>query len=265
MSTQLAKLLPEGIARHVRTGRDLMAARRRAPEDECLPTGCEPLDRLLRGGVHRGRMTELVSRGSSGRFSMVLSALAATTQRGDAAALIDLGDALSPAAADAAGIHLERLLWVRPTHVKEALMAMEAVIACGMPLVALDLGIPPLPGGRGVEAFWLRLTRSAQNRRCAVLVAAPYRVTGTAAHAVVEVQERRADWSGHGLQPRLLSALSNRLQLTRGPGWQRSSDETITFHMQSAVAEAPSPMEKATSAEPAQAPCDPLLRRRAIA
>lgn len=244
-SPQLAQLLPaelfpEGFARNLRTGRDLMIARRRAPEDEYLTTNCEPLDRLLQGGLRRGRLTELVSWGSSGRFSMVLGALSATTRSGEAAALIDLGDALSPSSADAAGVDLERLLWVRPHNIKEALLATEAVIACGMPLVILDLGVPPVPGGRGVEAFWLRLTRSAQSRRSAVLVTSPYRVTGTAAHVVVEVKDRRAVWHGSGLQPRLLAQLSNRVQLAKGPGRQRARAETLAFRPQSAVADASS-------------------------
>ena len=83
------ELFPEGLARSLRTGRDLMVASKRAIEDEHLPTHCEPLDRLLQGGIRRGRLTELVSWGSSGRFSMVLGALSATTRGGEAAALID--------------------------------------------------------------------------------------------------------------------------------------------------------------------------------
>lgn len=230
-------MFPEGLAGSLRTGRDLMVARKRAIEDEHLPTHCEPLDRLLQGGIRRGRLTELVSWGSSGRFSMVLGALSATTQGGEAAALIDLGDALSPSSADAAGVELERLLWVRPRNIKEALLATEAVIACGMPLVILDLGVPPVPGGRGAEAFWLRLHRSAQSRRSAVLVTSPYRVTGTAAHVVVESKDRQAVWHGSGLQPRLLAQLSNRIELAKGPGWQRTSAENLVFRPQSSVAE----------------------------
>ena len=253
------ELFPEGLARSLRTGRDLMVARKRAIEDENLPTHCEPLDRLLQGGIRRGRLTELVSWGSSGRFSMVLGALSATTRGGEAAALIDLGDALSPSSADAAGVELERLLWVRPRNIKEALLATEAIIACGMPLVVLDLGVPPIPGGRGAEAFWLRLHRSAQSRRSAVLVTSPYRVTGTAAHVVIESKNRRVAWHGSGLQPRLLAQLSNRIELAKGPGWQRMGAENLIFRPQSSVAEAaPDPGSSAGTAAPPQSPTKEL-------
>ena len=49
-----------------------------------LPTGIDPLDRLISGGLPRGRLTELVGRRSSGRFSIVLAALASATSAGEA-------------------------------------------------------------------------------------------------------------------------------------------------------------------------------------
>ena len=88
-----------------------------------LPTGIDPLDRLISGGLPRGRLTELVGRRSSGRFSIVLAALASATSAGEAAALVDRGSALDPQAAHEAGVELERLLWARPRRVKEALAA----------------------------------------------------------------------------------------------------------------------------------------------
>ncbi len=114
--------------------------------------------------MRRGALVELVGPTSSGRFSLVLGALAAATGRAEPAALVDLGDGLDPRAAEAAGIELARLLWVRPRHLREALIATETILGAGLPLVVLDLGLPPIPGGRGNEAFWLRLARTAQSR-----------------------------------------------------------------------------------------------------
>ena len=67
----------------------------------------------LAGGLPRGCLTEICGTLSSGRSSLMLAALAAATQRGEVCALVDTTDALDPHSAAAAGIVLDRLLWVR--------------------------------------------------------------------------------------------------------------------------------------------------------
>jgi hypothetical protein len=154
---------------------------------------------------------ELVGRRSSGRFSSVLSLLATATGAGEVAALVDLGDGLDPQAAVTTGIVLERLLWARPRHLRQALIGTEMLLGAGFPLVVLDLGNPPVPGGRGAEAAWLRLGRAAESQEVALLVARPYRVSGTAAEAVLEARRGHPAWYGSGPSPRLLTGLSSRL------------------------------------------------------
>src|SRR5262245_58455794 len=87
---------------------------------ERIPTQVPALDRLLSGGLPRGGMGQLSGRRSCGRFSVGISALAAATSSGEAAALVDLGGHLDPQAAEAAGVDLSRLLWVRPEKLKGA-------------------------------------------------------------------------------------------------------------------------------------------------
>jgi len=231
-----APVLAGPFARQVRTGRQLLEARRGAPAEEAASTAWPALDRLLCGGLRRGAMVELVGHTSSGRFSLVLGALAAATGRAEPAALVDLGDGLDPRLAGAAGIELERLLWVRPRHLREALLATETILGAGLPLVVLDLGLPPIPGGRGAEAYWLRLARTAQSRQVALLVASPYRVSGTAATAVVEAGERRVLWRGRGAAPRVLAGLRSRLGLTKGQGWQQAEPEELLLHLDGPLA-----------------------------
>src|SRR6185369_3610472 len=79
---------------------------RRAESGEKLATGVEPLDRLLPGGLPKGKLVELAGRRSSGRFSMGLSALASVTSSGEPAALIDVGEHLDPQGAAGAGVDL---------------------------------------------------------------------------------------------------------------------------------------------------------------
>src|SRR5436190_5508078 len=77
------------------------------------PTGITALDARLGGGFPRGQLSELVGPRSSGRTSVLLGMIAAATARGELAALVDAGDRFDAASAAAAGIDLERLLWIR--------------------------------------------------------------------------------------------------------------------------------------------------------
>ena len=255
--------LPASFARQIRTARQLADAKRRAPEETRVPTASAGFDRLLEGGLGRGSMVELIGSRSSGRFSLVLTTLAAATGAGEAAALVDLGDALDPQAAAAAGIDLERLLWVRPRRIKEVLASAEAVLDSGMPLVVIDLGMPPLPGGRGVEAAWLRLARSARARDIALLISSPYRVSGTAAQAVLEVRRPRATWIGRGGSPRLLHRVDARLELVKcRQGDRRGDAETLNWRVAESLYDA-APATRRSFADPH---LDSMPRReRAIA
>jgi recombination protein RecA len=76
-------------------------------------TGIEALDTALEGGLPVGAVTEFVGPECSGRTSIALSFLARMTEAGKVCAWIDVSDALDPASAAAAGVDLERLLWVR--------------------------------------------------------------------------------------------------------------------------------------------------------
>lgn len=76
-------------------------------------TGVAALDEVLRGGLPVGALTELVGPECSGRTSVALKFVAGLTQTGRVCAWIDVSNALDPASAAAAGVDLERLLWVR--------------------------------------------------------------------------------------------------------------------------------------------------------
>ena len=77
------------------------------------PTGVYEVNELLNGGLPLGAISEFVGPESSGRTSLALSFVAQLTSNGSVCAWIDVGDALSPECAAAAGIDLQRLLWVR--------------------------------------------------------------------------------------------------------------------------------------------------------
>ena len=82
------------------------------PSPEMVSSGIAQLD-ILTGGFPRGCLSEICGAASSGRASIILCALARATQRGEVCALVDASDAFDPASAAAAGIEMNRLLWVR--------------------------------------------------------------------------------------------------------------------------------------------------------
>ncbi len=122
---------------------------RAAPE--MVSSGIPQLDALT-GGFPRGCLAEICGTASSGRTSVLLSALAHATQRGEVCALVDASDAFDPASAAAAGMEMSRLLWVRcgeksssrrnPRNPSAVLMAGRMNMADRMKKGASCQGIP---------------------------------------------------------------------------------------------------------------------------
>src|ERR1041384_2818545 len=85
----------------------------------------------MRSFVRAGEITEIVGRLSSGRTSLLISALRRTTRAGGAAALVDVDDAFDAVGAARAGVDLSRLLWVRCGRRRDlALRAADLHVRC---------------------------------------------------------------------------------------------------------------------------------------
>ena len=82
------------------------------PAPEMASSGIAAIDALT-GGLPRGCLAEVCGPASSGRTTLLLAALAASTRRGEYCAVIDASDSLDPHSAAAAGVELDHLLWVR--------------------------------------------------------------------------------------------------------------------------------------------------------
>jgi recombination protein RecA len=78
-----------------------------------VATGIQTLDQVLEGGLPVGAITEIVGPECSGRTALVFSFLAGITRDAKVCAWVDVSDALHPESATAAGVDLERMLWVR--------------------------------------------------------------------------------------------------------------------------------------------------------
>ncbi len=172
-------------------------------------TGIEAIDTLTGGGFSRGSLSEIAGPCSSGRTSLAMALLASTTRRGEVASVVDLADALHPGSADTAGVDLERVLWVRPPALREALRCTERLLeASGFALVLLDL----TPRVKIAPAVWPRFARAAESSNTALVVLSPQRVTGTAAEIALEFEPARAHFTG---TPALLEGLEIEVALVR--------------------------------------------------
>jgi hypothetical protein len=225
--------LEASIAATLTSGSELVRAVARQRREEILPTTIEPLDVLLGGGLARGKVTEIAGRGT--RFSIVIATLAAATSIGEAAALIDAGDSFDPQFAEAAGVDLQRLLWVRPRTMKETVTAAEMTGATGFQLVIIDLGARRPPGRRVPDATWVRLARVAESHGATILVSAPYALTGTTSEAMVLAYAPHARWLGRGNAPRVLAGIETRLKLEKHRRLRPGQSATVFFRCEEAV------------------------------
>jgi hypothetical protein len=204
------------------------------------------LDCLLGGGLARGNLVELTGRGSCGRFATLLAALKMVTDTGEVAAFVDQGEQLDPQSAAQVGIDLERMLWLRPQTLPDALAAAEMLVHTGFPLVALDLGLPPVRG-RAQLAAWLRLARSSATHRAVVLVGSPYHLSGCAATAVVTAGRGRGRWTGTVGAPRLLHGLEAWLEVVRRRGQRPHETTSTAFTLPEAAFESTPTTESTTT------------------
>jgi hypothetical protein len=176
------------------------------------PTGLAELDRLLGGGFPAGRIGEIAGPASSGRTSLLLRLLAATTAEGESVALVDGADAFDPVSASGAGVDLTRILWARPPAAAEALRAAEILLrAGGFALVTLDLTtrIQRLP----TTVHWLRLVRAAAASRTALVVlTSNARLAGACADLALELHPLQPRFSG---TPTLLDGAEVEASLVR--------------------------------------------------
>src|SRR3954470_8555582 len=134
----------EAVLAHANRGMKVCGALtvRERPQPELLPTGIRTLDAALHGGVPRGALSEFCGSPSSGRTSLMLAWMAQLTQRGECCALVDVSDAFDPLSAQAAGVVMERLLWVRCGSSRQ-LPASRQAIGCRSSVVGREISRQP--------------------------------------------------------------------------------------------------------------------------
>ena len=182
-----------------------------------IPFDIAAMDAVLRGGLPRGQVSELAGPHSSGRTTLFLQLLAAATRGGktgggEIAALVDTCDRLDVASAAAAGVDLNRLLWIRGESsglvlserseskdrvVDRALKAFNLVLqAGGFSVVVLDLAdVPPRVLKSLPFTTWLRVQRIVEGSDTACLLVGPEPLARSAGGLTVMCTGQMT-WSG---------------------------------------------------------------------
>ena len=160
-------------------------------------------------GIPRGQLSELIGPRSSGRTSLFLQILAAATGRGELVALVDALDMLDIASASAAGIDLERLLWVRghvvpnpglcrdvnPRAVEQAVRALTLILQAGnFGCVVLDVADAPGEAIRRLPfTTWLRLQRILEGSQTACILVGTEPMARSSAGLSVRFERQKAE------------------------------------------------------------------------
>ena len=189
------------------------------PAPEMVSSGIREIDALA-GGLPRGCLSEICGPASSGRTSVLLSALAAATRRREVCALVDVTDALDTVSAAATGVELERLLWIRCSQaagggpltpspkydargpksdarrprsdlrLEQALHVTDLLLQSGgFGLVAIDLGdVPDAEARRIPLVSWFRFQRAVEPTATVLLVVAQAPCAQTCASLLIRLQ-----------------------------------------------------------------------------
>jgi hypothetical protein len=165
-----------------------------------VSSGIAAMDELT-GGLPRGCLTEICGPASSGRTTLLLSALAAATRRGEFCAIVDAGDALDPHSAAAAGIELDRMLWVRcgadsppaEKSLEQLLRAADLLLESGgFGMIALDLGdLPPQAARRIPLTTWFRFRRAVEHTPTVLLAIERQSIAGSCSSLLIKLAPQR--------------------------------------------------------------------------
>ena len=239
------------------------------PAPETASSGIAQIDALT-GGLPRGCLTEVCGPESSGRTTVMLAAIAAVTRREEICALIDASDALDPHSATAAGVNLERLLWIRcGSHaqssalsrkrrqafsleererrrmedpVEQALRATDLLLqSSGFGMVAIDLAGVPLKMARRIPlTTWFRFRRAVENTPTLLLVTGTQACAQSCATLSLELSRQSSEVS------RQEKVLSSRFSVLSK---RQSSEDRHDSRDETSASEKPSHAELLTGIE----------------
>jgi recombination protein RecA len=205
-----------------------------------------PLDDRLGGGFPRGQLSELVGPRSSGRTSLMLRLLAAATRRGELVAVVDVLDMLDVESAAAAGVDLDRLLWIRGFVVpnpgmcrdmnqralEQAIRAYTLVLQAGnFGVVVFDASEAPADAIRRLPfTTWMRLQRLVEGSQTAALLVGNEPMARSSAGLTLQCGLRNADCglAGRRFSERLFEGVDVEARVVRARARERE-EATVSF------------------------------------
>jgi RecA DNA recombination protein len=170
--------------------------RHERPAAKLLPTGVAEIDRFLHG-LPRGAISEIHGSLSSGRTSLLLSALAQATAQEEICAVVDCSDTFDPLSAATGGIDCERLLWVRCSQkLERAFKAVDLLLhGGGFGVIALVLSdVPAKAVRRIISSWWFRFRRAIENTPTVLMVITPAACVRSCAALVLELKKETELW-----------------------------------------------------------------------
>ena len=181
----------------------LTVYKRQTPE--VFPTGIPSIDREA-GGIPKGALTQMCAPVgiTSGRTSLLLSILAQVTSKEQFCALVDANDCFDPESAEAMGVCLSRLLWVRCIErgmkcIEQAFNSTDILIQNGgFGVIAIDLGNVDERLIRKIPlTTWFRFARVMEALPTALVILLPYSAAQSCA-ALTMNMGASVEWNGTG-------------------------------------------------------------------
>lgn len=177
-----------------------------ALERGVFQTGIAAVDRF---GIPKGALTQICGapETSSGRTTVLLSLMSELTRSEQFCALVDAGDCLDPGSAEAAGVALQRVLWVRCRHkdhkkksplpLEQAFKATDILVQNGgFALIAVDLASISEKELRRVPlTTWFRFSRVVEKMDTALLFLTSYPAAQSCAGLTLHLEGLEKCWS----------------------------------------------------------------------
>jgi hypothetical protein len=170
-----------------------------------ISTAVPAVDDALGGGFPRGQVSEIHGATSSGRTGLLLAGVARLTRAGSLVAWVDPYDRLDPSSAQAAGVDLARVLWIRgPSRhadgraLPAAVSALGTVLGSGIfEMVVFDVaGAPAAAMRRLPGTTWIRLQRLVEDQPVALVLLADAHVSHGPGGVTLGLTARAPEWSG---------------------------------------------------------------------
>ena len=174
-------------------------------EPEMLLTGVHALDSRTGGIPKRGIAQICAPVGvSSGRTTLLLSLIREVTNRDEFCAFVDASDCFDPASAEAAGVDMSRLLWVR-CQSRRGMQALEQSFKVadiivqngGFGLIAVDLSNVEEQLVRKVPlSTWFRFARVVEKMPTALVFLLSHPAAQSCSALTLHLSGRHGCWQG---------------------------------------------------------------------